>query len=190
MPIFDHFSLLAPFYDRAIKAAFPQKLISLLDLPTAGYVLDAGGGTGRIAQFLKSNFESIVIADSSMEMLQQAAQKNCCGLVCSNTESLPFPDGLFARILMVDALHHVTDHQKTIDELWRLLKPGGRLVIEEMDYNQPLVKLVALAEKIALMRSHFLSPQAITRLFPSDGVDIRIECSDRNAWIIVDKVNR
>ncbi len=76
---------------------------------------------------------------------------------------------------MVDALHHVINHQKTIDELWRLLKPGGRLVIEEMDLNQPLVKLVALAEKIALMRSHFLSPQAIAGLFPEVGGEIRIE---------------
>ena len=107
MPILDHFGLLAPFYDRAIKPAFPQKLITLLDLPADGLVLDAGGGTGRIAQFLTGKIQSIVIADSSLEMLQQAAQKNCCSLVCSNTESLPFPDELFTRILMVDALHHV-----------------------------------------------------------------------------------
>ncbi len=190
MPILDHFGLLAPFYDRAIKPAFPQKLISLLDLPADGLVLDAGGGTGRIAQFLTGKIKSIVIADSSLEMLQQAAQKNCCSLVCSNTESLPFPDELFTRILMVDALHHVINHQKTIDELWRLLKPGGRLVIEEMDFNQPLVKLVAMAEKIALMRSHFLSPQAIAGLFAEFGGEIRIERSDRNAWIIVDKFNQ
>jgi demethylmenaquinone methyltransferase/2-methoxy-6-polyprenyl-1,4-benzoquinol methylase len=48
----------------------------------------------------------------------------------------------------------------------RVLEPEGRSVIEEPDIRTFGVKLVALAEKILLMRSHFLSPIQIASLFP------------------------
>ena len=46
-----------------------------------------------------------------------------------------------------------------------VLKPGGSIVIEEPDIRKFTVKLIALAEKITLMRSHFLSPDKIAGLF-------------------------
>jgi hypothetical protein len=47
--------------------------------------------------------------------------------------------------------------------------------------------LVALAEKLALMRSHFLSPPRIGSLFNYPNAEIRMEFESYNAWIIVDK---
>ena len=37
----------------------------------------------------------------------------------------------FERVIMVDALHHVYNHARAAAELWRFVKPGGRIVIEE-----------------------------------------------------------
>ncbi len=61
---------------------------------------------------------------------------------------------------MVNALHHVCNQQETVNELWRTLQPGGRIVIEEPDVRTFAVKLFALGEKLALMRSHFLFQHA------------------------------
>ncbi|MBT6610474.1 MAG: hypothetical protein HOB38_00050, partial [Deltaproteobacteria bacterium] len=48
----DHFDFLAPFYDRLIKMSLDSAWTDILNLPTDGSILDAGGGTGRIsAQF-------------------------------------------------------------------------------------------------------------------------------------------
>ena len=73
-----------------------------------------------------------------------------------------FKDKSFDRVIMVDALHHVKDYRITIHELWRVLMPGGRIVIEEPDIQTFPVKLMALVEKIALMRSHFISSGVIS----------------------------
>jgi ubiquinone/menaquinone biosynthesis C-methylase UbiE len=189
MPLFDHFDFLAPIYDRVIKPKDPGYLYRLADLPTSGSLLDAGGGTGRVAQFMRDKAPQVVVADLSLEMLQKAREKGGLQNVCSHTEKLPFPDNTFDRILMIDALHHVCDQAETAAELWRLLKPGGLLVIEEPDVRTFSVKLVALAEKLALMRSHFLAPPAIAALFPGSPAKVKIECDGYISWVVVEKIS-
>ena len=190
MPLLDHFGFLAPFYDRLIKPKDPQELWDLAQLPTEGLLLDAGGGTGRIAQFMLPKAASVILADLSLEMLAEARHKGDFLRVCTHTEGFPFPDESFTRILMVDALHHVCDQSQTAQELWRVLAPGGILVIEEPDLRTITVKLVALAEKLALMRSHFLSPTEIAALFdlPQAEVAIQTEPDGFNAWVVIHKM--
>ncbi len=183
----DHFNFLAPWYDQIIQPKDPQKLIEIADLPVEGTILDAGGGTGRIAQVLTGQAERVVVSDPSFGMLQQARAKAGLYLICSHAENLSFPSNFFERIIMVDAFHHVNDQVLSAQELWRVLVPGGRLVIEEPDIRQFSIKLVAFAEKLALMRSHFLNPNLIAKLFSYPNASTRIESEDHNAWIIVDK---
>ena len=187
MPILDHFGLLAPFYERFIQPQEPEKISQRLNLPVDGAILDAGGGTGRVSHALSGLAGKIIVADLSTGMLRQAIQKDGLRVVNAHTEALPFPDQSFERILMVDALHHVCNHQETADELWRVLKPGGRILIEEPDVRTFSIKLVALAEKLALMRSHFLSPPKIEALFPMASGQIRTERDGYNAYILIDK---
>ena len=187
MPIIDHFGLLAPLYEIFIPPKDPEELSTLADLPTSGVLLDAGGGTGRVTQFMLGKAGQVVVADLSCKMLAEASQKEGLQPVCSPTESLPFPDNSFQRIIMVDALHHVLDHQITINELWRLLAPGGIIVIEEPDIRAFPVKLIAIAEKLALMHSHFLSPPKITALFDFPNARLQIKKNKSTAYIIAKK---
>lgn len=189
MPIFDHFSFLAPFYDRLIKAREPEPIVELLDLPISGMLLDAGGGTGRITKAFRGAAGALVIADLSHDMLIKANEKNeGYHTVCTISEKLPFPDNFFERVIMVDALHHVFDYVETVEELWRVLKPGGRLIIEEPDIRTFTIKLVAIAEKLALMRSRFVPPLKIQALFHYPDARTSIRRNGYNSWVIVDKI--
>lgn len=163
--MFDHFGILAPFYETFIKAERPDALIKLADLPIEGALLDVGGGTGRVSQFFTDLAPKVIVADLSLKMLVETQQKDHLLAAASHSEKLPFPDQTFERIIMVDALHHVCDQQLTADELWRVLKPDGKIIIEEPNFNLWFIKILALAEKLALMRSHFLSPEKIKALF-------------------------
>jgi ubiquinone/menaquinone biosynthesis C-methylase UbiE len=185
----DHFDLVAPYYDQVIAPANLGPLVDLLALPPDGRLLDVGGGTGRVTGGLAGQVGQLVLADASLSMLRQAAAKD--GLQPANAlaEQLPFPAGHFDRILMVDALHHVADQRRTAGELMRVLAPGGRIVIEEPNLAHTSVKLVALAEKLILMRSHFLHPRRIQAIFEALGGRATIHSvpDDRNAWILVVK---
>lgn len=184
----DHFDLLAPLYDRVIGPPDPQRLRALLDLPTAGRMLDAGGGTGRVASQLRGLVGQMVVSDLSLPMLREAQRKGQLSPLQAHVERLPFADGRFDRILVVDALHHFADAPATLGELLRVLRPGGRLVIEEPDIGKGAVKLVALAERLALMGSYFHSPDAIRAMVEAHGVEARVERDGRfAAWVIAAK---
>lgn len=180
---FDHFSAIAPIYARVTYSSL-DKMRDVAGLPTKGRLLDVGGGTGRVSSALLNDVDEVVVADVSMGMLDKT-HRSTLKPVCSYSELLPFPSESFERIIMVDALHHVVNQPASAKEMLRVLKPGGRIIIEEPDINTFGVKLIALAEKLLLMRSHFLSPLQIASLFPAGNTNIISE--DSSAWVVISK---
>ena len=180
---FDHFGLIAPIYAQAQYHAV-EKMRELAALPIQGRLLDVGGGTGRVASALHNLVDEVIITDISMGMLRQAPHAILRPVGCAS-EFLPFPNDSFERVILVDALHHVLDQSATAAEMLRVLKRGGLLIIEEPDIRTFGVKLIALAEKLLLMRSHFLAPDQIKSLFPT--AKARIVAENSSAWIIVEK---
>lgn len=185
--MFNHFRLLAPLYDRFIGPPDPSQLLDVLALPTAGTLLDVGGGTGRVTQLLAPYVQQVVIADETPAMLRETQDKGLCCPVVSHAERLPFAAGSFERVLVVDALHHFTHQREALEELARVLRSGGRLVVEEPDLNRLSVKAVAVAEKLALMRSHFLYPHEIGRELAALGLRTEIKTEGHTAWVIAEK---
>jgi ubiquinone/menaquinone biosynthesis C-methylase UbiE len=187
MPPFDHFDFIAPYYDRFGRQERPEKLIAAACLPVDGRILDLGGGTGRVAQNLVREGLQVVVADVSSGMVRRANQKPDLQPVRTAAEALPFPSFSFERIVMVDAFHHVADQPQVAAEMWRVLKPQGRIVIEEPDIRVWGVKLISLFEKLLLMRSHFMAPAAIAGLFNGHGAAARIDTEQGVAWVVIDK---
>jgi demethylmenaquinone methyltransferase/2-methoxy-6-polyprenyl-1,4-benzoquinol methylase len=107
--------------------------------------------------------------------------------VGSRTELLPFASATFDCVLMVDALHHVLDQRQTLLDLWRVTAPGGRLIIEEPNIQRLPVKLIAVGEKLALMRSHFLSGEQIADLLRGLGAEPVIQHKEHTLWVLADK---
>jgi demethylmenaquinone methyltransferase/2-methoxy-6-polyprenyl-1,4-benzoquinol methylase len=185
-----HFDIIAPFYDRVIHKIDLKRLISLLKLPAKGRMLDAGGGTGRVSSRLRTMIDEVVVCDLSFSMLKQAKLKSRLWMAQSHIEQLPFPDESFERIMVVDALHHFCDQRQSIQELLRVLKTGGCLVIEEPNIDKFIIKWVALAEKLFLMRSHFSSSDEIVAIINEQGFNAYVDKDDRFFfWVVVEKNN-
>jgi ubiquinone/menaquinone biosynthesis C-methylase UbiE len=187
MPLRSHFDFLAPIYDRVIRLPEGDRLATAAALPTTGRLLDAGGGTGRIGQSLIGRARQIVVADASLRMLDQARAKAGLRLVACQAEHLPFRAAAFERIVMVDAYHHLEHQEDSLAELWRVLVPGGRLVIEEPDILRLSVRWVALVERLAQMRSRFVRAECIAESLTALGAAGSIFRDQHTAWVIGEK---
>ncbi|MCL4561717.1 MAG: class I SAM-dependent methyltransferase [Chloroflexi bacterium] len=187
MPLLKHFNWIAPHYEAWIGADGNNPIATLAALPTPGRLLDAGGGTGRVSNYLRDLAGQVVVADESFGMLHQAVALHALPAAEAEVEALPFPAASFDRILMVDAFHHLRDQRQTAGELWRVLAEGGRIVIEEPDVRKLSVKLTAIAEKLLLMRSHIWKAEDIRELFDNLGAATRLHQEGFRIWVIAEK---
>lgn len=186
MPALDHFGWIAPFYDRLASPPDAAFWRALLRLPATGRLLDIGGGTGRISSVVAEDARQVVIADASWKMARQAVEKQALLALTAEGEGLPFASHTFDRVLMVDALHHVRNQQQCVIEMLRVLVPGGRIVIVEPDLRLRSIKVLALVEKLLLMRSRMLLPEAIYALFSGHPVTLAVQSSGGSVVITAD----
>jgi demethylmenaquinone methyltransferase/2-methoxy-6-polyprenyl-1,4-benzoquinol methylase len=183
---FDHFDLIASAYDRLPPFEPGSELLAGLALPIRGLLLDAAGGTGRVAAALRDWTGGAIVADLSPGMLRRA-HKRALPALRAPVERLPFADGAFERIVMVDAWHHVADQAETGRELWRMVSPGGRVVILDPDIRRFTVRLVALAERLLLMRSRFQAAEAIAASFAARGARVSVRREASSIIVIAEK---
>ncbi len=97
-------------------------------------VLDNMCGTGVFLDALSRDFEFVVGADISLDMVQRTsadARKQVKGLVCADADRLPFADASFDVVNVRGALHHVNPVHTALREMRRVLRPGGLAIISE-----------------------------------------------------------
>jgi len=143
----------------------PERLIELLRLSGVETVVDFGAGTGMYSLPVASALpdgrvlavdEQSVFLDRLHERLAEYESAGRVETVLSAEGRVPLPDGIAERMLTVNVLHHVHDEPRTLDEIDRLLAPGGILVaVEWARMDRPVgpsgAHVLALDEFIALV---------------------------------------
>jgi demethylmenaquinone methyltransferase/2-methoxy-6-polyprenyl-1,4-benzoquinol methylase len=102
-------------------------------------VLDVAGGTGDLSRLFAGRVGpqgTVVLSDINRGMLMQGRDRlNDAGLlvpaVQCDAERLPFPDGWFDCVCIGFGLRNVTRKERALEEMVRVLRPGGRLLVLE-----------------------------------------------------------
>jgi SAM-dependent methyltransferase len=106
-----------------------QKIIQELDLGPDARVLDVGSETGSNLRLLQSlEFGKILGLDREKTAIDFCFQKGLPEVLEGDACDLPFEDDSFELVLATDILEHLEDDSKAVDEIVRVLVPGGRAI--------------------------------------------------------------
>lgn len=178
---FDH---LGPVFKRFASLVYPQRfrndLASLSRrMERGGHVLDAGGGTGVLSAFLYAQRKDLtfVLLDPAHGMLRHAPA--FAVRTVGVAESMPFPGHFFEAVMIGDAFHHCDDPDRAAEEMRRVLKPGGVLVVFEIDPEKALGRFIARAERALGEPAHFFAPGVLSARLAEAGFACTVS---RYAW--------
>lgn len=163
------FDLFAPLYDLFMFPADElavRKGFAVADRDVER-ILEIGGGSGRVARTVDA-----AVVDPARGMLTQARKKGLETVQASATD-LPHPDGSIDAIVVVDAFHHFPDHERCLEEMARVLAPGGVLVIREFDRSTRLGRVLDVAETLVGFDSTFYTAPELESMIEAAGLEPR-----------------
>ncbi len=125
-----------------IDKGWRTKVVNLVKAGNATKILDVATGTADLAIALGKNIKAEVIGlDISAGMLevgtQKVAAKNMKNvtLVLGDGENLPFEENTFDAVTVAFGVRNFENLEKGLKDIYRVLKPGGQLVV--LEFSQP-----------------------------------------------------
>ena len=158
------------------RGASPDVLAALtraLDGAPGRALLDVGGGTGNYARALRDAGWVPTVLDASAEMRAEAGIKGLA-TAAGDATHLPFADESFDAITQISMIHQVADWPTALEEVQRVLRPGGRLAIMGLTSDHlrevtwaydlfPSMRAFALKRRPSLADMLDRLPQAVAR---------------------------
>tara|TARA_B100000902_G_scaffold249622_1_gene236211 strand:- start:200 stop:904 length:705 start_codon:yes stop_codon:yes gene_type:complete len=142
--VYDQYDLMNDFMSLGVHRIWKKNLINMINPSPNKRLIDVACGTGDIAKiFLNSvnkDFQ-ITCVDPNINMIQKGKEKlnNYKNLnwIVSSAETLPVPDNTYDFYTISFGLRNTKDLKKTLQEAYRVLKPGGRFLCLEFSkiYN-------------------------------------------------------
>jgi ubiquinone/menaquinone biosynthesis C-methylase UbiE len=121
-------------------------------LPLGGAVLEIGTGKGRFLVELARHVAAVTTVDIAAEE-QQYARLNAryagvekkIRFILQDAARLPWPDGTFDAAVTMNAMHHIAHFERVLEEMLRVVKPGGKIVLA--DFSPRGFQIIARAHR-------------------------------------------
>jgi len=143
----DKYDLMNDLMSGGVHRLWKRYTLSRTGLRPGMRALDVAGGTGDLARGMARQVGEtgeVVLSDINAAMLENGRRRlidagvlDNVRFVQLNAEALPFPDAHFDCITIGFGLRNVTDKDRALAEMRRVLKPGGRLLV--LEFSKPVV---------------------------------------------------
>lgn len=135
--IADRYNLMNRLMTAGQDVRWRKQVIQLARLNQNSRLLDIGAGTGELASEALAQFPQakVVAVDFTLEMMQVGQKRGVLNFSSADALHLPFQGRTFDTVVSGFLMRNVIDLQKALQEQYRVLKKGGRIVI--LDTTRP-----------------------------------------------------
>jgi ubiquinone/menaquinone biosynthesis C-methylase UbiE len=136
-------------------------------------LLDVGGGAGAATERVASGCGEIVVLEPNARKVALGRKhRPTIRFEPGQGEAIPFPEASFDRVVALVSFHHMPDQGKALEEMHRVLRPGGRVALLELPPSKEPGRLLrwigGLRHGDAML---FLAPDALRRRLEAVGFD-------------------
>jgi SAM-dependent methyltransferase len=146
-------------------AAFRQ-LLATLALTRGRQALDLGSGAGTYVRLLAAEGHRVIGVDYSIASLRKSVLTDSIGpahYVGAEAYALPFPDGAFDLVVVIGVFQALSEPERAIREVHRVLRPGGHLILEILNADAAFLWPRRILERIR-RRAPGVRPYRRTRM--------------------------
>jgi 2-polyprenyl-3-methyl-5-hydroxy-6-metoxy-1,4-benzoquinol methylase len=138
-------------------------------------VLDAGCGVGGVTRTLVAKGARVVALDIGPQLAATTRRRHGCDAVVGSLTALCFPSDIFDVVVSSEAIEHTPDPTASVLELYRVLKPGGHLVVSTPNrlWQWPVQAASALGLRPYDGFENFLWPSALRGALERAGAQVR-----------------
>ncbi len=141
------FNKIAPRYDlmndamsMGIHRLWKSKLVSLANPQPEQVIIDLAGGTGDIAIKMAHPNRTVLVVDPSLEMMSAGQSRHSIPCIASTGEQLAFASNSIDTLTIAFGVRNMTQMELGLEEIYRVLKPGGRMLCLEFSKPQKWLK--------------------------------------------------
>ena len=150
-----------------------QLMLQYIDITSRDILLDVGGNTGKITEVYARDCKEVVVLEPKHAVVEYGrTYRPNIKFVEAGAENIPLPGEYFDKVVASASFHHFPNQDGSLEEMKRVLKPNGKMVIIEIDPNTGKGKRLKICEGILHTGAKFYDPLQLKKKVEDHGLEV------------------
>jgi ubiquinone/menaquinone biosynthesis C-methylase UbiE len=141
-----------------------QVMSEYIDTRPNDIILDIGGNTGKVTEAYSNSCKEVVVLEPKPNIVEYGkSRRPNIKFIEGQAENIPLPNEYFDKVVASTSFHHFLDQDKALEEMKRVLKSDGKIIILEIDPNTPRGKRLKFCETLFHTGAKLYQPSQLSK---------------------------